>query len=469
MVEIIGLVLASLVLITLSMLFSISESSFLGMNRLRLRILVKKGNRRAIRVMKLLAEKERLINTLLVANDLVNIMLSSLITAVAMGLFGNSGVGLATFVVTILLLVFGEITPKTISTRNPDKIAYSLSFFVKIVVVVMKPFVAVFTFVSQSVLKLRGIDVGKPKQSYTEEDIKSFIDVGKETGVLEVGEGNMMNRVFKFTDLEASSIMIPRTSIAAISERATWSEVIELAQRTRYSRFPVYRKNLDDIVGVLYLKDLLKVMRDNGENNLEKGLALNKLMRPPLFIPGSKKMSSIQQMMKENRQSIAIVIDEYAGTDGILTQSDIYRQIFGTSENNLPWRDNGSVIDLKGHKNFIVDGSVSLVDFNEICNIKLESEINETLGGWITEKLDRIAIPGDVVHFDGVKMEVESVAKRCIKNVHVEIEGEDAVVVKENNKDEYLVQGNVVVEESDAELPSVEGSFLADTKEGGKK
>lgn len=410
------------------MLFSISESSFLGMNRLRLRILLKKGDRRAVRVTKLLSEKERLINTLLVANDLVNILLSSLITAVAMKVFGNSGVGIATFVVTLLLLVFGEITPKTISTRNPDKIAYGLSFFVQVVVVLMKPFVAVFTFVSRIVLKFRGVNIEKQKQSWTEEDIKSFIDVGKETGVLEIGEGNMMNRVFKFTDLEASSIMIPRTSITAISEEASWSEIIEMAQRTRFSRFPVYRKNLDDIVGVLYLKDMLKVMNDgekflNGGNGAA-GFELKKIMRRPLFIPGSKKMSSIQQMMKENRQSMAIVIDEYAGTDGILTQSDIYRQIFGSSENNLPWHNNDSVLDVQGKKDFFIDGAVNLSDFNETCGMKLFSVINETLGGWIMEKLDRIAVPGDMVVFEGAVFTVESMQRRKIKEVHVVLQNE---------------------------------------------
>lgn len=412
MVEIIGLVLASLVLITLSMLFSISESSFLGMNRLRLRILVKKGNRRAIRVMKLLAEKERLINTLLVANDLVNIMLSSLITAVAMGLFGNSGVGLATFVVTILLLVFGEITPKTISTRNPDKIAYSLSFFVKIVVVVMKPFVAVFTFVSQSVLKLRGIDVGKPKQSYTEEDIKSFIDVGKETGVLEVGEGNMMNRVFKFTDLEASSIMIPRTSIAAISERATWSEVIELAQRTRYSRFPVYRKNLDDIVGVLYLKDLLKTTPED--------FKMKDIMRSPLFIPGTRKISSVQQVMQENRQTIAIIIDEYSGTDGLITQSDIHREIFGTAGNQSPLMGESNVFEFANKTEFTIDGVTALIDLKNIIGVQLFSDFNDSVGGWIMERLDRIPVAGDKVVYEGWIFSVQKVERRRIIEIKIQ-------------------------------------------------
>ena len=278
-------------------------------------ILKKEKNRRAVRVGKLLEKKELLINTLLVANELVNILLSSIITAVSVKLFGSKGVGFATFVVTLSLLIFGEITPKSISTRSPDKIAYSLSLFVKIVMVLLKPLVVVITFISRLILKIRGISVEKPAQTYSEEDIKSFIEVGEETGILENGEKNMMNGVFMFNDLDASEIMVPRTAIVSLPEDASYSKVIEAAQRTRLSRFPIYRRDIDDIVGILYLKDLLKTTPEE--------FSAKKIMRSPLFIPGTRKISSVQQVMQENRQSIAIIIDEYSGTDGLVTQSDI--------------------------------------------------------------------------------------------------------------------------------------------------
>ncbi len=381
------------------------------MNKLRLRVLRKKKDKRALRVGRLLDHKEILINTLLVANDLVNILLSSILTAVSMRLFGQKGVGYATFAVTLILLVFGEITPKAISTRNPDGIAYALSLFVKIVVIILKPLVIVFTGFARIVLKIRGVNVKNQKELYSEEDIKSFIEAGGETGILENGEKNMMNRVFKFSDLEAYDVMVPRTSIIMVHYDFSYKQIIELAQRTRFSRFPVYKESTDNIIGVLYLKDMLKFSPEN--------FSLQKVMRPPLFIPGSKKISSVQQVMQENRQSLAIIIDEYAGTDGLLTQSDIYREIFGTNENNKPWRNSPNIQKLKGKTEFNLDGATLLLDMKDIIGIKLNSEINETLGGWITEKLNRLPVVGDSVSFEGWNFTVEAVFQRRITEIHL--------------------------------------------------
>lgn len=409
-----GLLVVSVVLIVLSMLFSVSESSFLSMNKLRLMILRKEKNRRAVRVGKLLEKKELLINTLLIANELVNILLSSIVTAVSVKLFGAKGVGLATFVVTLCLLIFGEITPKSISTRNPDGIAYSLSLFVKIVMFLLHPLVVVITFISRLILKIRGISVEKPQQTYSEEDIKSFIEVGEETGVLENGEKNMMNGVFKFNDLDASEIMVPRTAIVSLHDDATYANVIEAAQRTRLSRFPIYRRDIDDIVGILYLKDLLKTTPEE--------FSVKKIMRPPLFIPGTRKISSVQQVMQENRQSIAIIIDEYSGTDGLVTQSDIHREIFGTTGNQTPWQgefDSGALKDKKG---FMISGGTLLIDLKLHFGIELESSINGTLGGWITEKLDHLASPGECVEYSGRMFKVMKVEKRRITEVYIEVQ-----------------------------------------------
>lgn len=405
----------------LSMLFSISESSFLAMNKLRLRVLREKKDKRALRAGRLLEKKEILINTLLVANDLVNILLSSLLTAVALALFGERGVGIATFVVTVLLLVFGEITPKTISTRNPDAIAYTLSLFVAVVVKMLAPVVYVFTFVSRLFLRLRGIPIERPKQSYTKEDIKSFIDAGSENGIIENGEKNMMNRVFEFTDLAAYDIMVPRTSIVALPETASLSDILLLAQRTRFSHFPVYRKNIDDIIGVLYLKDVLRILEKADETHIsaEALFNLTELMRPPLFIPGTNKISSVQQQLRENHQSFAVVIDEYSGTDGILTKEDICREIFGTGADGRPWRTIGSISDGLGKDVCVVDGAVLLSDLKETLGISLHSGINETLGGWITEQLGRLASPYDSVAAEGFVFTVNDVSMRRIKTVTV--------------------------------------------------
>lgn len=401
------------VLIILSMLFSISESSFLGMNKLRLRILRKNKDKRALIAGKLLDKRERLINSLLVSNDIVNILLSSIITSIALELFGEKGVGIATLTATILLLIFGEITPKTISTRCPDRIAYALSPFVRLVVFVMRPIVIVVTFIARCVLRIFGIKTKAKKQSYTEEDIKTFFDMSSESGLIEEDENRMMTQVFKFSDLQAQEIMVPRTKIRAVPVSANYRDIIELSQRLGFTRFPVYRKSIDDIVGIIYLKDML-AFKDHQE-----AFELSKVMREPLFILGTKKMSSVQELLFESRQSMAIIVDEYSGTDGVITEKDISREIFA-----LPGEDSlrGKVFDfdvVENKADFEVNGSVLLRDLKEDLHINLDSAINETIGGWFTEQIDRMPSAGDVVEFEGYRFTVKKVQAHRIERIRL--------------------------------------------------
>lgn len=401
------------VLIVLSMMFSISESSILGMNKLKLRIKRTNKDKKAVRISKLLEHREQLINTLLVSNDIVNIFISSIIASIAIELFGSKGVGIATFAATILLLIFGEITPKTISTRCPDKIAYNLSGFVKLVYVLMYPIVKVVTFISKCVLRLFGIKLSGKKQSYTEEEIKTFFDISSESGAIEEDETRMMTQVFKFSDLEAEQIMVPRTKIKALPSIATYSDVVETSQRTGFTRFPVYKDSIDDITGIIYLKDVLP-FKDNPET-----FELQKIMRSPLFILGTKKMSSIQQMFFENRQTMAIVVDEYSGTDGIITEKDLSREIF-----SLPGDSTlrGKVFDydsVEDKSDFEINGSVLLRDLQISLHIPMESKINETVAGWFIERINRMPENGDRLTYEGYIFTVEKIQAHRIERMKI--------------------------------------------------
>lgn len=401
------------VLITLSMLFSISESAFLGMNKLRLRIKRQNKDKRALRAGKLLDNKEHLINTLLVSNDIVNIFLSAIITSISLSLFGESGVGYATLIATLLLLIFGEITPKTISTRCPDKIAYGLSGFVQFVVTIMKPIIVIVTAFARVILRIFGIKIEKNAKSYTQEDIKTFFDISSESGVIEENENRMMSQIFKFSDLEAQDIMVPRTKIKAIPIDSSYRDVIELSQRLGFTRFPVFKDSIDDIVGIVYLKDLLKY-RNSHEN-----FKLQNVMREPIFILGTKKMSSVQNLLFENRQSMAIVVDEYSGTDGLVTQKDISREIFALpGENSL----RGKVFDfdaVEDKMDFEVNGSVLLQVLQDDLHIVLESNINETIGGWFTEQINRMPENGDAIEYEGYKFTVQKIQAHRIERMKI--------------------------------------------------
>lgn len=413
------LLLVAAVLIVLSLIFSASESAFLSINKLRVQFLRNQKNKRAVRTWRLLNNKERLINTLLVGNNIVNISISSILTIIALDIFGNAGVGIATFAATLLLLVFGEITPKTIATRHPEQVAFFFSGFISVLEIILAPFVFLFTGFSRLVLKIFGIDTKKKQVSFTEEEIKTFIDVGEEEGVLENGEKNMMRRVFKFTDLEAKDIMIPRKQIVALPITANYSTVIEMSQRFRLSRFPVYKKDIDDIAGILYVKDILSF------KNSEEQFLIEKIMRPPLFILETKKMSSIQQMLRENKQSMAVVIDEYSGTSGVLTSKDLETEIFGSFADE--YEEYISEQELKGSE--IIDTNISgqtrLIDLNEALHTKLSSKHCETIGGYICEVLGRIPFAEENITAEGYIFTVTKMDDKRVDSVFVEMKSEE--------------------------------------------
>ena len=425
--------------ITLSSLFSASESAFLGLNKLRVHFLREKGDKRAIRAGKLLERKEELLNMLLVGNEIVNVALSVTLTAIFLRLFGPAGLPIATFIATVLLLIFGEITPKSVTTTHPETCAFALSGFVKLFFYILRPFVVFFTFISRIILRIFGISTKKKAVSFTEDEIKTLIDVGGEEGVLEAGEKKMMSRVFKFTDLNATDIMIPRLKVICIDPGMSYRDVVQLSERTRISKFPVYENDdIDNIIGVLYVKDMLFFTEVRDE------FSVRKVMRPPLFIPGTTKMSSIQELLHENHQSFAIVIDEYSGTDGILTIEDIEQEIFGAVVDDIYHEEEVEEREPSEFEEFFsksIDGSTRLIDLNETLRIKLESKLNETIAGYICEKLERIPMVGESIEESNYVFTVEKLEGHRISKVHVEqhIERDDESIPSVHG--EEIVQG----------------------------
>ena len=411
--------------ITLSSLFSASESAFLGLNKLRVHFLREKGDKRAIRAGKLLERKEELLNMLLVGNEIVNVALSVTLTAIFLRLFGPAGLPIATFIATVLLLIFGEITPKSVTTTHPETCAFALSGFVKLFFYILRPFVVFFTFISRIILRIFGISTKKKAVSFTEDEIKTLIDVGGEEGVLEAGEKKMMSRVFKFTDLNATDIMIPRLKVICIDPGMSYRDVVQLSERTRISKFPVYENDdIDNIIGVLYVKDMLFFTEVRDEFSVRKVM--------------------IQELLHKNHQSFAIVIDEYSGTDGILTIEDIEQEIFGAVVDDIYHEEEAEEREPSEFEEFFsksIDGSTRLIDLNETLRIKLESKLNETIAGYICEKLERIPMVGESIEESNYVFTVEKLEGHRISKVHVEqhIERDDEVLVSVHG--EEIVQG----------------------------
>jgi CBS domain containing-hemolysin-like protein len=404
------IIICSCALVVLSLIFSASESAFLSINKLRVRFLrIKKDDKRAIRCGKLLEHKEKLLHTLLIGNNIVNILLTALLTSLALDVFGSAGVGLATIAATIVLLLFGEIGPKTIAAHYPEPTAFLFSRFISIMVVLFTPLTALAALASRAFSKNKNQE---KKVSFTEEDIKTFIEIGAEEGVLETREKTMMHRVLTFTDLAARDIMESRTTIVAVPINASYRDVLELSERSRLSRFPVCGKDIDDIVGVLYVKDMLLYKTSPAE------FSVTTVMRNPLFIPGTKKMSTVQQVLRENRQRLAIIVDEYSGTAGILSIEDIAEEIFGkiSDEYSLPQKQ--SIVKIHEGE-YLCDASIKLSFAAEKTGIALESKYYETLAGFMLEKLDSIPCLGDSVSLHNAVLTVSDVTEKKIIKVHI--------------------------------------------------
>lgn len=397
--SIIGLLIISAILIIFSIIFSASETAFLSINKLRLRFLRNKKDKRAVRTGKLLDKKSFLLNTILIGNNIVNIALSAVVTSIAIKLFGNSGIGIATGLVTLILLIFGEITPKTIGSHHPETIAFLFSGIITFFSYLFKPFVIFFTGFSAFILKILHIKAPDKTVSFTEEEIKHLIEIGEEEGILDSDEKKMMHRVFKFTDLAAKDIMVPRTQITAIPFTSSYNNIIERSQKTRLSKFPVYRDDIDDIQGVLHIKDML------GYSHNKQSFSVKKCMRDPLFILETRKMSSIQQILQDNNQTIAIVLDEYSGTSGLLTKEDITQEIFGTMYDEY----DSSVlpeIQKQSEQEYLLSGNTRLIDIAEKIGIHLTSSFYETIAGFINEKLDNLPECGTVIKSNSISLTV---------------------------------------------------------------
>jgi CBS domain containing-hemolysin-like protein len=312
--------------------------------------------------------------------------------------------------------------PKTLGSIYPERTAFLLGGIIGGFAILLSPFVFIFTQFSHLITRIMRIPLDTPDVSFTEEEIKTFIDIGEEEGVLEPGEKTMMHRVFAFTDLAAGDIMTPRTKIVPVPLSTSYRDVLELAERTRFSCFPVCKAgqdtdecNIDDVAGVLYIKDMLALPDSGGIAKRE--FSVKDTMREPIFIPGTKKMSAVQQILRAQNQSLAIVIDEYSGTSGLLTTADLAASIFGMFPD-----DTGApqppVAKINEHE-LLVDGSCRLSALSEIEGIRLVSKYYETVGGFMMEKCDRIPQIGDTVTESGCTFTVTQVSKNKVQRVHI--------------------------------------------------
>lgn len=404
--------IALLFMLILSGFFSASETALMTLSKIRIRHMVDENVKGAKTVQTLLDNPSKLLGAILVGNNLVNILASALATALAIKFYGPSGVAISTAIMTIFVLIFGEITPKSLATQNSEKIALKVGKPIKIITYVLGPIIHVMIFITNIFIRLFGGDPSKAKPFITEEELRTIVNVSHEEGILEVEEREMINNVFEFGDSHAKDVMTPRTDMVAAHVESTFDEIIELYRSEQFSRIPVYGESHDDIVGILYIKDL--IFFDHHEESFD----IRAYMRQPFFTYEFKSTSDLFKEMRSNRIPMSIVLDEYGGTAGIVTLEDLVEEIVG--EINDEYDDDEQEIEVIREDEYIVDGSTKLDDINEMLGLHLESDNFDSIGGYVIGLIGRIPEEEEIVEIDNMKVTVLYVDKNRIEKLRIE-------------------------------------------------
>ncbi|SCK02140.1 Putative Mg2+ and Co2+ transporter CorB [uncultured Clostridium sp.] len=400
-----------IILLILSGFFSMSETALMSLSKIRIRHMVEEGVKGAKLVEKLTEDPNRLLGAILIGNNVVNIGASALATTIATKIFGSAGAGIATGVMTILVLIFGEITPKSIAKQKSEKVALKVSKIINIIVKILKPFIGIFTAISSIFIRLFGGDPKASEPFITEEELRTMVGVSEEEGVLEDVEKEMIFNVFDFADAHVKDVMVQRVDVIAVDIDASYEEVLDVIKTEQFSRIPVYNQTIDDIVGILNVKDLIMAEKNS------KPFKVSDYMREPYYTFEFKKIKELFSEMKKTRNHISVVLDEYGGTVGIVTIEDLIEEVFGEIEDE--YDDYEKEIEVIKEDEFVVDGSARLDDISELIGVNMESEEFDSVGGLVIGELGRFPEQNEEVQLNNIRFVVEEVDKNRIKKVRI--------------------------------------------------
>lgn len=398
------------VLFVLSAFFSGSETALMALDKLRVKYLVKKKKKHAERLEALLDQPENLLGAILVGNNLVNIAASVFATGLFVSLYGEHGELLTILILTPILLVFAEICPKTYSAKNPERVSFWVLRPILAVMWLLAPVIWLVTRISRLLTRLMERN-SQPAPILSEDEIRNIIAVGEEAGVLPKENRRMLHGIFDLSAIRARDIMIPRTEVVAIEAGTPFDEALALAQGARHSRFPVYEGNLDQVIGIIHSKDILRFV------GRAEQFCLRDICRPPYFVPESKRIGTLLQAFRKKHVHLAIVVDEYGGVEGIVTLEDIVEEIVGEIQDEYDAEE----VEIReiGPRQFLVDGSVSLRILNRRFHLELSEEHANTLAGFLMHKMGVIPEEGAVYKADGIVFTVRRVVERRIESIEM--------------------------------------------------
>ncbi|MCI8317630.1 MAG: HlyC/CorC family transporter [Lachnospiraceae bacterium] len=404
--------LALLFLVMLSAFFSSAETALTTVNRIRLQALCAEGDKRAAVVLKVVENSSKMLSSILIGNNLVNNFSAALATALAIKMFGNGAVGIVTGILTIAILIFGEITPKTFATANAERLSLAYASVILLLMKILTPIIVIINTICRYLLKLLHVDTDRSLNTMTEMELRTIVEVSHKDGVIEKEEREMIYNVVDFGDSQAKDVMVPRADVVSVSDTSSYSEIREVFRMEKYTRLPVYQGDRDNIIGILNIKDFFFC-------NDTEDFKVSDIMYEPYFTYEYKKTSELLMEMQKSSVSIAVVLDEYGAAVGMVSLEDLLEEIVGEIRDEYD-EDEKDLIQKVSDCEYIIEGSVKLDDVNDTLQLALSSDEYDSIGGLIIEKLDHLPTEHEsVITEEGISLTVMQMDKNRIESVRL--------------------------------------------------
>ena len=406
-------ILILLVLLLLSGIFSSAETALTTYNKIRMRALADEGNKRASAVLAVTENSGKMLSAILIGNNIVNTAVASLATTIAYRL-GGTAVAIASGLMTLLIILFGEITPKTMATIHAEKMSLFYAPVINIFMKIMTPIIFIVNGLSTGLLMLLRIDPNAKDNTMTEAELRSVVNVSHQDGVIESDEKEMIYNVFDLGDAIAKDVMVPRVNVTFADIDSSYDELIDLFREDKFTRLPVYQETKDNVVGTINMKDLL--LYDNKKSEFQ----IKDILREAYFTYEYKSISELLVEMRQASFNIAIVLDEYGATTGLVTLEDLLEEIVGEIRDEYDEDEVEDIKEIQPGREYVVQGSAKLDDINEALGTQLESEDYDSIGGYIIEQLDCLPSEGQSVTLEnGTRLVVDLLDKNRIELVHI--------------------------------------------------
>lgn len=409
-----GQLIAIIILLCLSAFFSSSETALTTVNQIRMRTLADNGDKRAARVLHVTGNPGKMLSAILIGNNIVNLSASSISTSLAIHLFGNTGAGIATGILTFLILIFGEVTPKTMATIKADSMSLTVAAPIGLLMKILTPVIFIINKLSLGLMFLLHVNIKDAQKKMTEEELRTIVDVSQENGVIEHEERDMIHNLFDFGDAEAKEIMVPRIDMTFVQADATYQEVLDIFRQDMFTRLPVYEDSTDNVIGIINMKDFL-LQNDTPE------FSVRNLLREPYFTYEHKNTADLFLEMRKSSISLAIVLDEYGVTAGLITLEDLLEEIVGEIRDEYDADEEDDITRISDRE-FYVLGSANLDDVSEALSLHFTSDDYDTIGGYCLGLLDHLPEKNEIILTDNnILIRIDRMEKNRIERIYIRL------------------------------------------------